>query len=362
NLLEKEFARYVGVKYAIAVSNGTDALFLSYLALGITFSSKVVTTPLSFIATASTIVHAGAVPLFSDVCEDGNLDPDDILKLDDDYSAITVVHLFGKPAAMDDFVKIAREKGCYLIEDAAHAHGATYNGRKIGTFGDVATFSFYPTKIIAAGGWGGIIVTNDDSIAEKLRLLRAHGELKVLKGVPGAYEYVRLGYNMRMSEFEAAVAYFQLKEIDSIIKARIRAARILSELLQDVPGVSLPKVENCAKHVFYIYSILIDPKKVGWNRDDFVRALNAEGICARRGYHIPLHKTSLFRNINDVSVNHMARVVKYPDYRSLNLKKAESLAKKMVWLPMYPEISETELELVAKAIKKLIRWKSNSLI
>ena len=196
-LLEKEFARYVGTKYAISVSNGTDALFLAYIALGIGFNDKVVTTPLTFIATASTILHVGAVPIFVDVQRDsGNINPREIAKLSTDFSAITVVHLYGNPVDMEEVIKIAREKGCYVVEDAAHAHGATYRSRKVGSIGDVATFSLYPAKIIAAGGWGGIITTNNREVAEKIYMLRAHGELKVLQGEGGAYEYIRLGYNI----------------------------------------------------------------------------------------------------------------------------------------------------------------------
>ncbi len=354
-LLEREFAKYVGTKHAIAVSSGTAGLFLSFLAFNITFNSKVVTTPLTFIASASTIIHAGAVPIFVDVLPDGNIDPNNVREVDD-FDAICLVHLYGLPVDFDALSEIAKEKNIPIIEDASHAHGAEYKGRKVGSLGDIAVFSLYPSKIIAAGGWGGIITTNDDEIAEKIRLLRAHGELRVLIGAEGAYEYIRLGYNMRLSEVEAAIAYFQLRKLDAFVEARRKIARYLTELLSEIPGIRTPREPPNKKHAFYIYAIQIDPKVIGWSRDRFVEALNAEGISARKGYHIPLHKTQFFRNINDSNINYFARIIRYPDYSSMRLPMAEYLASTTVWLPLYPTMSYTEAELIAKAIRKLVDW------
>jgi len=359
-LLEKEFANYIGAKYAIAVSNGTDALMLSYLALGINMHDKVVTTPLTFISTASTILHVGAIPLFADVKEDGNLDPNAVSNIKESFSAITIVHLFGYPADMNEFISIAKERDCFIIEDAAHAHGAEYRGIKVGNLGDIATFSFYPSKIIAAGGWGGIITTNNREFAEKIRLLRAHGELKIIDG-KSRYQYIMLGYNFRISEIEAAIAYHQLKKLDKFVKLRRIAAKILTEMLSGLPGISLPTEEEHKKHAFYIYCIKIQPHVIGWTRDSFVEALNAEGIEARKGYHIPLHKAKLFININSPTVNYFSKIIKYPDYSQLKLKMAEKLTNTMVWLPIFPEISQTEIEAIAKAIKKLVAWKNRKL-
>ncbi len=354
-LLEQEFARYVGTRYAIAVSNGTDGLFLSFLALGITFGSKVATTPLTFIASASTILHTGAIPIFADVLPDGNLDPSKVSEIED-LDAICLVHLYGLPVDFDEFQKISVERDIPIVEDASHAHGAEYRGRRVGSLGDIAVFSLYPSKIIAAGGWGGVITTNSDEVVEKIRLLQAHGELRVLEGSKGAYEYIRLGYNLRISEIEAAVAYFQLQKLDRFVEARRRNARHLNELLSDLPGIVLPKESNLKKHAYYIYAIQIDPKEIGWTRDKFVEALNAEGISARRGYHIPLHKTQLFRRINDPRINHFAKVNKYPEYSSMHLPTAERLAKTTIWLPLYPTMDSAEVELVAKAVHKLVEW------
>jgi len=356
---EKEFAAFVGAKYAISISNGTDALFLAYLALGITFGNYVITTPLTFVATASSIIHAGAIPLFADVEDDGNLSPKSIEKVMDTYSAnaITVVHMYGKPAKMDEILEIARERNSYVIEDAAHAHGAEYKGRKVGTLGDIATFSLYPTKILAAGGWGGVITTNRKEIADSLILLRAHGELRHVLGREGEYLYAKLGYNMRMSNIEAAVAYYQLRKIDRFIEQRRKIARLLNDALEDIPGINPPTEEPYIRHVYYIYSITIDEKEIGWPRDDFVRALNAEGIEARTGYHVPLHKQELFIKINDPTINHFARVNKYPEYSKQTFPQAEKLAKYTIWLPMHPNLTEEDVEKISYAITKLIKWR-----
>ncbi len=356
---EKEFARFIGTKYALAVSNGTDALFLSYLALGLTFSKKIVTTPLTFVASASTIIQAGAIPYFADVNNDFNISPSSIREVieKEKIDAITVVHMYGKPVEMNEIAEIAKENDLLIIEDAAHAHGAEYKGRKVGTLGDIAAFSLYPTKIIAAGGWGGVITTNSDEIAEKLKLLRAHGELRALMGSKGAYLYRRLGYNMRMSHIEAAIAYYQLKRINKYIERRRKIARLLNERLSDIEGIKIPEENANEKHVYYIYAITIDENKIGWDRDKFVEALNYEGIEARKGYHVPLHKQELFINIQDPAINHFAHINKYPEYSKLTLPMAEQLAKNTVWLPMHPNLSEEDVDKIVNAIIKLISWK-----
>ncbi|MHA1608908.1 MAG: DegT/DnrJ/EryC1/StrS family aminotransferase [Candidatus Njordarchaeales archaeon] len=356
---EKAFAEFIGAKHAISISNGTDALFLSYLALGISFGAKVLTTPITFVATASTIIHAGAIPFFADVLNDANLDPKSVQEMfrKQKFDAITVVHMYGKPVEMDEIKEIARENNAFIIEDAAHAHGAEYKGTKVGLLGDIAAFSLYPTKIIAAGGWGGVIVTNSDEIAEKLILLRAHGELRHKIGPEGAYEYEILGYNMRMSHIEAAIAYYQLRRINEFISCRRKLAKMLSDLLRDIPGIVIPEEPPYVKHVYYIYSILIDEKTIGWTRDEFVKALNAEGIEARKGYHKPLHQQPLFKMINDPTINHFAKINKYPNYAEFKLPNAERIAKSTVWLPMHPYLTEEQIELIAKAIHKLVQWR-----
>ena len=354
-LLEEEFARYVGVKHAVATSNGTTALFLAYLALGLGFGSRIATTPLTFIATASTILHIGGVPLFADVDEYGNLDPCLVEELEE-LDAVVVVHLYGLPADMNGFDRISRARNCYIIEDAAHAHGAEFSGRKAGSLGHAATFSFYPSKIIGAGGWGGIVTTNNSDVAYRLRMLRAHGELRVIKGAEGAYEYVMLGYNMRLSEIEAAITYYQLKRLDDLVRKRREAAKILSEMLSEVPGISIPREPPGRKHSYYIYSITIEPQIIGWDRDRFVEALNAEGIDARRGYHIPLHRTTLFKKIHDGAINPFATLIDYPKYSEMRFPNAERLAERTVWLPLYPGLKVETIEAVAKAVRKLVLW------
>lgn len=353
--LEKEFARYVGTKYALAVSNGTDGLFLAYLALGLTFRKKIFTTPLTFIATASTIIHTGAIPIFGDVDNYGNLKVPS--EENADIDGISIVHLYGYPIDFDSFKEVVENLGVPLIEDASHAHGAEYKNKKIGSLGDIAVFSLYPSKIIAAGGWGGVITTNNEELYTKIKLLRAHGELRVLEGAKGAYQYIRLGYNLRLSEIEAAIAYHQLKKLNSFIARRRKNAKKLIELLGDINGIILPREEPGRKHAYYIFNIVIQPNTVGWDRDSFVKALVAEGISARRGYHLPLHKTELFKKINDPETNHFALINEYPEYSKMSFPNAEFLSANSVWLPLYPSMTEEEIELIAEAIRKLIEWK-----
>ena len=359
--LEDEFARFIGTKHALAVSNGTDGLFLAYLAYGLTFGKKIITTPLTFVATASTIVHTGAIPVFCDVELDGNISPMKIQELvkSENIDGISIVHLYGKPVEMKPIMELAKENNIVVIEDASHAHGAEYNGKKVGSIGDIGVFSLYPSKVIAAGGWGGLITTNDDEIAEKIILLRGHGELKNIIGKKGAYKFRILGYNFRMNNMEAAVAYYQLKKIDSFIEKRRKNAKLLSELLRDVPGITIPEEKPHIKHIFYLYAIVLDDKITGWSRDEFVEALNAEGIEAQPGYVVPLHKQEVFLKLNDPNVNHFAKINKYPDYSKMRFPNAEYLSNHTIWLPTHPCLKEEDVENIAKAIKKLISWKKN---
>ncbi len=356
-LFEKEFARYVGTKYAIAVSNGTDGLFLAYLALGLTFRKKILTTPVSFMATASTIIHSGAIPIFSDVGEDMNLDPfhAKVIATKERVDGITIVHLFGKPATPDKFRELSDELGVPLIEDASHAHGAIYQGKKIGQWGDVAVFSLYPTKIIAAGGWGGVITTNDEEIYESILYLRAHGEERVKLGKEGAYIHSKLGYNLRMSNLEAAVAYYQLKRIEDFINRRIKNAAILREILSNNDNLRLPSDVVDGRNVYYIFNVTIKNCKSEIVRDKIVKNLKEKGVPVEKGYHIPLHRQPLFLKINDKSINHFASVVDYPDYSKISLPNAERLTKCSFWLPVHPGLTEEDMEFIGEKTLEVLR-------
>ncbi len=355
-LLEREFARYVGVKHAISVSNGTDGLFLAYLAFDLTFGKKILTTPITFVATASTIIHVGSIPLFADVGIDLNIDPKSVKEVvnSENVDAICLVHVFGKPVEMQEIYEIIKEREILIIEDASHAHGAEYGGKKVGSLGDIAVFSLYPTKIIAAGGWGGLITTNSDEVYEKLLYLRAHGEERVKQGSKGSYLYSRLGYNLRLSNIEAAVAYYQLKKIDYYLDKRRRNAKILSELLGDIEGFVLPEDPLNGKHSYYIYNVLIDVNEIKLDRDWLVSKLNEFGIPAQKGYHVPLHKQKLFLNIDDPNVNHFAKTIKYPDYRKIRLPNAEIFSRNSFWLPIHPGLEEDDIVYMVDIIKKII--------
>ena len=355
--LEKEFARYVGAKYAVAVSNGTDGLFLAYLALGLTFKKCVVTTPITFIATASTIIHTGAVPIFADVDKHGNLDGYKVRDLlrDKRCHGVSIVHLYGRPVDFDIFKEVSEEFNVPIIEDASHAHGAEWKGKKVGSLGDIAVFSLYPTKMIAAGGWGGIITTSSEELYEKLIYLRAHGEERVKKGHLGAYTYRILGYNYRMSNLEAAFALKQLEKIDFFIEKRRRNARLLNEILEGIPGILTPEEPTYGKHVYYLYNLILEYPNLAKHRDKIVAKLNELGVPAQRGYHTPLHKQPLFKNINNPSVNHFAKINKYPNYHKEVLPRAEMLAASSIWLPTHPLLEENQVVDMGEKVKEVLK-------
>jgi len=234
---EKEFAQYLGAKHAVAVVNGTAALDVALKVLKIGLGDEVITTPFTFIASANAILFQGARPVFADIDpKTYSLDPNEVLeKITDETKAIVVVHLYGQPADMKAFKEIAEDHKLYLIEDCAQAHGAEFEGQKVGTFGDIAAFSFYPTKNMTTGE-GGMVVTNDCELAKKVDLIRNHGQAE-------KYLHVELGYNLRMTNIAAAIGRAQLKKLDEWNRKRIENARLLTEGISKIDGLTPPHVD-----------------------------------------------------------------------------------------------------------------------
>ncbi|RLF84343.1 aminotransferase DegT, partial [Thermococci archaeon] len=268
---EKEFAQYLGAKHAVAVVNGTAALDVALKALKIGSDDEVITTPFTFIASANSILFQGAKPVFADIDpKTYNLDPNEVLeKITDKTKAIVVVHLYGQPADMKAFKEIAEDHKLYLIEDCAQAHGAEFEGQKVGTFGDIAAFSFYPTKNMTTGE-GGMVVTNDGELAKKVDLIRNHGQAE-------KYLHVELGYNLRMTNIAAAIGRAQLKKLDGWNKKRIENAKLLSEGIKKIDGLTPPYVDPRAKHVFHQYVIRVE-EEFPLNRDELMAKLREKGI------------------------------------------------------------------------------------
>ena len=292
---EEEFAKAMDVKYAIAVSSGTAALDIAVAALGIGPGDEVITTPYTFIASATCILHNCAIPVFADVdLKTRNIDPAEIeKKITDRTKAIIAVHIAGHPCEMDDIMRIAEEHNLYVIEDCAQAHLAEYKGKKVGGIGHIAIFSFQESKNMTAGE-GGIITTNDPELAEKCISLREHGRLK---DKPWYFHY-RLGWNYRMTEMQAAILRVQLKRLPKITEERRRNAKYLTKLLNEFEAVKPGYVAPYVKHAYHLYLVDYFPEKLGLTKEEFIKAVQAEGIPLSGGYMWPVYENSIFKELN----------------------------------------------------------------
>jgi dTDP-4-amino-4,6-dideoxygalactose transaminase len=328
---EDAFKTFIGVDHAIAVNSGTAALHIALQARGIGEGDEVITTPFSFIATANSILHTGAKPVFADIEPDTyNIDPEDIkMKITHRTKAILPVALYGHPAEMGAILDIAEDRGLAVIEDACQAHGALYRGRMSGSF-DVGCFSFYPTKNMTSGE-GGMITCGDGKLAEKARMIRSHGS-KV------RYYHEMLGYNMRMTDIGAAIGLAQLKKVDGFNQKRIENAAHLSELLKDVPGVITPAVRPYCRHVFHQYTIRITGD-FPLSRDALAQELTKAGIGNSIFYPVPIHRQQLYRELGYDGAH----------------PKSEQAAKEVISLPVHPSITKEDIDDVVKTIKGIAK-------
>lgn len=324
---EKSFADYIGVKHAIAVSSGTTALHIALLACGIKEGDEVVTTPFSFIASANCAVYAGAVPVFADINpETYNISAAEVARALDAavqhrVKAIIPVHLYGLPAEMDKILELARRYRIAVIEDAAQAHGAEIKGRKIGSFGDAACFSFYATKNMMTGE-GGMITTNRDDVADQAKMLRSHG-MRV------RYRHEMLGYNFRMTDIAGAIGSAQLPKLDEANRRRIENAAYLSERL--VGHFVVPFVPEGYKHVFHQYTIRLPE---GLDREKVRARLKEEGFGSEVYYPIPIHLQATFMGESGKG--------RFP--------KSEEAAQQVLSLPIHPAVEKEDLDRMAEVL------------
>ncbi len=329
-LFEKEVAEYLGVKHAIGVNSGTDALVIGLKALGIGEGDEVITTPFSFFATAESISNVGAKPVFADIEADSfNINPEIIKsKITSHTKAILPVHLYGQPAAMNQIMKIAESHGLKVIEDCAQSFGARYFSeigvKQTGTIGDVGSYSFFPSKNLGAYGDGGLIVTDNDEIAEIARMLRVHGAKK-------KYHNEVLGYNSRLDSIQAAILRVKLKHIDTWNKARWNVAKTYNELLADVPHIITPQLLE--GNVFHQYTIRITNGK----RDAVKESLGAEGISTMIYYPVPQDKLPVYQGQYD----------KNP--------VSDLLATQVLSLPIWAEIEQEKIQKVVQILKQTIK-------
>jgi dTDP-4-amino-4,6-dideoxygalactose transaminase len=323
---EAKFAAYCGVDHCISLNSGTSALHLALRCLDVGPGDEVVTVSMTFIATAWAISYVGATPVFVDIDPvRRTLNPDNLeAAITSRTKAIIPVHLYGMPAEMDRVMAIAERHGLPVIEDAAQAHGAKYRGRRVGQFGKIACFSFYPSKNLGAYGEGGALITNDASIAQRARSLRDHAQSQ-------RYLHNEIGYNYRMDSFQGAVLSIKLKYLDEWNAARINCARQYTELLKD-SSYKLPAHMSDSECVWHCY-VIETPE-----RDRVRSALQDVGIQSAVHYPVPIHLQKAYQHL---------------DYRSGDLPVTEALCEQCLSLPIYPELAKGKILHVASVLLDL---------
>ncbi|MFC2004920.1 DegT/DnrJ/EryC1/StrS family aminotransferase [Chloroflexota bacterium] len=329
---EKEMAEYCGVKYAIGVASGTDALHLALLACGVKPGDEVITTPFTFVATAEAIVHCGAIPVFVDINHQTyNLDVSVIeSEITSKTKAIIPVHLYGQPADMRAIIKIGRKYGLIIIEDCAQALGATYNAEKVGSIGDVGCLSFFPAKNLGAFGDGGMVVTNDLKISEIVGQLRKHGSEE-------SYFHSLVGFNSRLDSLQAAILKVKLKYLNKWNEQRRKKAYLYTQLLSKTSCVKPPIVESKSNSSVNYYTIrLNDPKK---NRTQLKEYLSLNGYASAVYYPKSLHLQDVF---------------KYLGYGYGDFPESELAQEQVLSLPIFPEIDEEEIRKMVNLIYKFL--------
>ncbi len=328
---ESRLKEYLGVKNALAVSNGTAALHIAFCALGIK-GKKVVTSAFTFAASANAIVLAGGLPAFADISlEDYNLDSSSVEELmDDSVVALEPVHLYGQCADMDSVQKVAKQWGVSVVEDAAQAIGSTFRGQMAGSFGVMGCFSTYATKNLQTGE-GGFITTNDSEIARSIELLRNHGQR-------GRYNHVGIGFNYRMTELQAAIGLPQMDKLEEFIAARRENARILTEGLGQLTGLTTPVERPEVRHVFHQYTILVNKAKAPIGRDKLAERLAAKGIETSVHYPLPVYLQPYY-------------VSKY-GYRRGTCPNSEYVASSVLSLPVHQSLSPDDLDIIVRTVRE----------
>lgn len=326
-MFEKEVAAYCGTKYAAGVASGTDALILSLRALGIGEGDEVITTPFTFFATAEAVSIVGAKPVFVDIDPktyniNSELIEDKITK---NTKAIIPVHLFGQCADMDRILEIAKVNNLKVIEDTAQAMGATYKGKQAGSMGDAGCLSFFPSKNLGGFGDGGMIVTNDKAIADKIKMLRVHGSTI-------RYIHSAIGTNSRLDALQAAILRVKLKHLDKWLACRRKIAQYYNDGLKDVARLVTPYTPSYNTHTYHLYVLRVKP-----NPEKLAKYLNDNGIEARTYYPVPLHLQDCYKSLG---------------YKKGVLPESESASPETLAIPIYPELGAKEQKIIVEKINE----------
>lgn len=335
---EQKVCEYTGAKYAVAIANGTAALHAACFAAGIGEGDEVITTPITFAASANCAFYCGARPVFADIKPDTyNIDPEDIRrKITPRTKAIIAVHFTGQPCEMDEIQAIADEYGLTVIEDAAHALGADYKGKRIGSISDMTTFSFHPVKHITTGE-GGMITTNDEKLYQRLKLFRSHGitrDSEVMTRNDGAwfYQQMDLGYNYRITDIQCALGVSQLKRLNQFVARRRELVKRYNEAFADLPEIICPAQKEGCHNSYHLYVIQVE------HRDEVFAKLREANIGVNVHY-IPVYQHPYYQEHG---------------YREVCCQNAEEYYRRAITLPLFPELADEEQEYVIEQVKKAV--------
>lgn len=351
---EKEFVTWADSKYAVALANGTLALDIALKVLGVGEGDEVIVTPRTFLASASSIVTAGATPVFADVdLNSQNIEADQIASvLTPNTKAVVVVHLAGMPAEMDAIMALSKEHGFYVIEDCAQAHGATYKGRAVGSIGHIGAWSFCQDKIMTTGGEGGMVTTNDEALWRAMWSYKDHGKSYAAvyerEHAPGfRWLHESFGTNWRLTEMQAAIGRIQLTRMPEWTKARQANARIIDEVASDFNVVRTVKVPEHMEHAEYKHYLFVNPEQLaeGWTRDRIVDAIVAEGVPCFQGSCSEVYLEKAFDNTS---------------FRPAErLPNAKLLGETSLMFLVHPTLTEAEMAKTAEALKKVLTKAQN---
>ena len=333
---EKAVAKYCGSKYAAAVSSGTAALHAAYFAAGLKKGDEVITTPLTFAATSNMLVFCGAKPVFADIERDTlNIDPSEIIKkINAKTKAIVIVDFAGNPCDFDKISKIAKDNNLLVIEDACHALGAEYKGKKIGSFSDMTILSFHPVKHIATGE-GGMILTNNKDFYEKIKIFRHHGAKKKPEKGGWYYEIKKPGFNYRITDMQCALGLSQLRKLNKFLQRRKEIAKTYNKAFKNIEKITLPVEKNYAKSAWHIYPVQVK----GTDRRRAFDALSKQGVGVQVHY-LPLHLQPFYQ--------------KEFDYKKGDFPLAEQYYERAITLPLFPKMTNKDIQYVIKSVKKTL--------